>query len=253
MSIWITTFEDDKLATTGGANLLGIDQSELDVTDQAEMDAASASKYLPRLQLMTSNSKECKAGKFAINHFALVSSGGSMLDLGDSVDVIVVARRPKGMDLTEGMAITYRPLKVDADGKILEDENGDPIPNPVWVKIQEASEVKGDQGHMYGVEFLIWIPGQKCFATQFCGNKSTRRETDFIGSRLGDMITYGHRMVETKEWTYETISTAQCSTPPSVTPDPAAVREELGKFQNAKDTTAEQATDEEAAATSRER
>lgn len=176
-----------------------------------------------------------------------------MLDLGDSVDVIVVARRPKAMDLTEGMAITYHPLKVDDDGIIIKDAENKAIPNPVWVAIQEASDEDGDQGHMYGVEFLIWIPGQGTFATQFCGNKSTRRETEFIGSRLGDMITYGHRMVETKKYTYETISTAQCSTPPSVSPDPKDVREQLDKFQSAADTTAEVATEEEKAATGRDR
>ena len=73
---------------------------EIAVPDDDVFKAATKSgDYLPRLQLLTSNSEIVKDGKFPMNHFAIVRDQNNQ-DIGESVDVLVVAWRAKAIENT---------------------------------------------------------------------------------------------------------------------------------------------------------
>ena len=66
--------------------------------DEVFKEATQSGDYLPRLQLMTSNSKICKDGQFTINHFAIVRDQNHQ-DVGESVDILVIAWRAKAIEI----------------------------------------------------------------------------------------------------------------------------------------------------------
>lgn len=179
--------------------------------------------YFSRLQLMTSNTAECKAGKFPTNHFALVD-GKIFTDVGDSVNVFVLAWRPKAIDMSgENVMCVYDP-KVDASGMVTD---------PTFKNIMERSEDANSQC-MYGPEYLVYIPHVKKFATLFLGSKSGRRESPNIKSRMGNTCTLKNAMVSNKRFTWCAIVSSGCSLPlDPPAPELAAIN--IEKFMNPPD------------------
>ena len=185
--------------------VVDIDALSLQKHEAGELDTlASASKFLPYLQFMSSNSEKCKSGEFPINHLALVS-GQTFTDLGDSIDCVPIAWRPKAIDMTgEDNIIIYDP-KYDDDKK----------PTGEFARIQNASDnaPKGTMGYMYGPEILLWIPEAGKFATFFCGGVTTRKEAPNIIGFLGKGLTLRGVKIETKKYTYWSPAGIKCSTP----------------------------------------
>lgn len=220
-----------------------------------ELELAMASQFLPRLQLMTAASDICKEGKFPNNHYALVYSSGTMIDLGESTDALIVSVRPKAMDMSDGIVISYRPYLRNDDGSIKLDEDGNQIRNPVFSGICEKADMKakGETGYMYGLEFLVWLGQQETFATLFFGTVSARREAGFVKSRIGGLVTFRSKMIDTGKYKYFSYSCIPCTTPPVNMPEQNQLAAELHKFNNPTEVVQEVVTSEEAAATSRER
>jgi hypothetical protein len=199
------------------------------------LDTVLQGSFLARLQLFTSFSASCKDGSFPINHWGLVT-GGKTEDLGTQVDVLILSIRPLAIDDPNGSPIfCYSPVKLDDAGNPIKDENGKNVPDPVFARIVNKADTKIEgelPGAMYGVDFLVWIPSRKQFATLFYGTKTARRDAEFAVSRVGKMVTMTSKKVETKKFTYFSIFATDCSTPPSALPDEPVMIEELNKFNN---------------------
>lgn len=193
--------------------------------DEAFKVATQSGDWLPRLQLMTANSKECKGGDFPINHYALVRDQ-NFQDLGKSVDVLIVEWRPKAMEIDEQVYAVYDPDHDD------------------FKRIQEQSNVK-DSGCMYGPEFLVWVPSADSWATFFMGSKSSRREAKSVRALLRNAGTLKSKEITTTKYTWWSPIIEKCTTSFDL-PNQDDVAKEHNKFTNPPDPGIEMAPETDA-------
>lgn len=181
-------------------------------SDEAFEEATLSSKFLSRLQLMTSNSDKCKGGEFPINHFALIRNQEHK-DLGESIDIIILGWRPRALQTGEEILTAFD------------------IESDIFKQIMEKSETP-DSGCMYGPEFLVWVSSVSEFATFFMGSKSARREAPQVQSHMHECITLVPKRVETKKFTWYTPEVRECSTPAASMPGKADLDAVVHDFQN---------------------
>jgi len=130
------------------------------------LDALSANKYLPRVQLLDGNSKLCKEKGQKAGNYLLIRSNDSFDDLTNQFDTIVFARRAKAVRMnTAGIFSFFDPEH---------DE---------FKKIMDESEVK-DSGCFYGPEYLGYLKGLKTWYTLLCGSKTARRSSSDLNTIL---------------------------------------------------------------------
>jgi hypothetical protein len=193
-------------------DLITLDANQVSKYDDKAFDATSAGgKYLPRLQLMTSNSEKCKCGEFPINSYALVI-GETYHDLGKEVDCLVIAWRPKAIEMGDAVITIHDHT------------------DPEYARIVAKSEEK-DSGCMHGPEFLMWVPSKEKFATFFLGSKSGRKEAPAIRALLRQAATLKSKKIETPKYTWYAPQATPCSTPFKM-PEMSDVMIEVEKFNN---------------------
>ena len=201
--------------------------------DDSAFDLATKSgAWLPRLQLMTKNSDACDDGTFPVNEYALVD-GSNLTNVGKEVDVLVITWRPKAIEMGDEIITVYDPK------------------DPEFERIQIKSDTK-DSGCMFGIEFLVYVASQKCFATFFMGSKSSRREAPNVKALLRKAATLKSHRIEGKKFKWQSPCVSPCSTP-FATPDVASLKEEIDKFNNPAKSDVEAADEADTAATSRDR
>ena len=131
-------------------------------TDDQFLELAKSADFLGRLQLYTKG-KAVNKGLVRPGHYGIPASDEEVTDLGGSIDIIPLARRPKALDMTDSDAVlaSYDPES---------DE---------FKRIAEAS-LETDSHCMYGPSFLVYERNTKQFLEFFCGTKSTRSEAKKI-------------------------------------------------------------------------
>jgi len=174
--------------------------------------SASGGGFLPRVQLMTSNSAKCKSGDFSVNHYALIQDQ-KFDDLGKNVDVLIVDWRPKALETGEAVISVFDPN---------DDE---------FARIQERSLNEKDSGCMFGPEYLVWIPSVKRFATFFMGTKSSRREAGAVKARMHKAATLGSQKCKNASYEWFAPECQACSTPFEM-PNKSELAEVVEKFRN---------------------
>jgi hypothetical protein len=198
-------------AAANGGNVLAV-PTDLP-GDDIFNSVANSGKYLARIQMFGGNSEAVKSGKVPMASYALVTGKDQYQPLGDAVDVVPVAWRPKAMDVGGEEVISVHDHT-----------------DPEFARIQAQSEVK-DSGCMFGPEFLLWLPGIKRFVTLFMSSKTARREAPAIRERIGKPTTLGVEYIKTKKFSWHGIVARPCSTPFDL-PTDEAVAEEVEKFMN---------------------
>lgn len=193
-------------------------------------DVSKTGDYLPRLQLMTSNSEACKNGSVPVNNYALVQ-GKNFRVLGGSVDCFVLAFRPQALDINGDQIISVH----------------DPE-HAEFKRIQETSKTP-NSGCMFGPEYLVWVGAAKEFATFFMGNPSARNESPNVQARLGDMVTLKSQKIDSKKFTWFAPQALPCTTPMEL-PAIEIAQKEIEKFLKPKAPVVEKAPE---AAAGRER
>ena len=191
----------------------------------ADLDAAGKSDaFLPRIQFMSARSGLCEDGTFPVNHFNLIS-GQSNEDAGETVDALVMGVRSKAMDTSgDELIITYEP-KPDDSGAA----------TGIFRDIQVKSDTTKNSGCMYGLEFLIWVPSKKTFATFFMGTNSLRRDSPTLRARIGKPVTLISYKAKTKKFQWMTAKGVDCTTP-FEPPTKEAVIKAFEEFNNPKTT-----------------
>jgi hypothetical protein len=237
---FFNTFMSEELATTNsGGSLIDVPQGKY---DQQALESVSAgdSKFLPRLQLMTSRSEKVELGEFPANHFALIESQ-NFKDLGESVDILLVAWRPKALDTSGDDIITCYDPKFDENNQ----------PTGEFKRIQEKSK-ETNSGCMYGPEYLVYIPSVKRYATFFCGSITLRFEAPAFTGRLGNAATLRPIMIDAKKKKQKYFSTKvyDCTTVFDV-PERDEIAKVSNEFLNPSEDGPEGTTEEEAASTER--
>jgi len=172
---------------------------------------ASGAGFLPRIQLMTSNSEQCKSGAFPVNHFAHIVEK-DLIDLGAEVDILPIAFRPKAIEFGDEVVSCYD------------------VKSEMFAQIKEKAGTP-DSGCMFGPEFLVFLPSRQEFAHLFMGNTSARREAKVIFAGLGKPMTLKAKKVEGKKYTWFTIKAITCTTPFDL-PDSGEVAKQTQTFEN---------------------
>ena len=77
-------------------------------TDDQFAELAKGGDYIGRMQLYTKSKANLK-GLIPTGHYGIPESDEEIIDLGDSVDLLPLARRPKAIDMTdmEALVISY--------------------------------------------------------------------------------------------------------------------------------------------------
>lgn len=186
-------------------------------TNWSEEDFAIAStsgaEFLPRIQLMSSNSEKCKAGEFPVNNFALID-GEEYKDIGKEVDAVLITRRPKAIEFGEQPLSSYDPR------------------SELFESISARAAEK-DSGCMYGTEYLLWLPAQKVFATFFYGSASARRECKTVNQFVGHGVTFKAKKISTAKYTWFIPTCVECTSLTSNDlPEEDKINSETDRFIN---------------------
>lgn len=193
-------------------------------TDKTFDEVASSTKFLPRLQLFSSNSAEVKEDRIRQGRYGLVTMKGQpVIDLTDTVDVLVCVWRPKALDMSDLNNVI----------SIFD------VTNPMFVKIAGQAD-DTDSGCMFGIEFLVWVPSVQKFATFFCGSKTARREAINIKGMTGQKVTLKSHLIKKGKHSWHGPRVFECSTPFDM-PEVGELRERVNEFNNPPATDVEEA------------
>jgi len=131
-------------------------------SDDVFAELAQGGDYLGRMQLYTKGKAVNKA-QILPGHYGIPESNDNILDLGMTVHLLPLARRPKAIDMTdtEALVISY---------DVASDE---------FQRIRTAAD-QPESHCQYGPSFLVYEPGTNRFLEFFCGNKSNRIEAKKI-------------------------------------------------------------------------
>jgi len=228
--------------------LATIDFSQLPSTqlgsDKGFADLSQGGDFLARLQLFSKGSAINK-NLIQPGHWGIPEGDEDVTDLGTSIDLLPLARRPKAIDLSDKDAVV-------CNYDMTSDE---------FQRIADAS-MGQDSGCMYGPSFLIIERSTGRFLEWFCGTKSTRSEAKKIypylpltpqDIALREIEAEPHppmaftmkiKLVERKRFSWHVPVVVKCSTPFSKVPVNEAVIKEIERFIDPKDTGVEKVQEE---------
>jgi len=199
-------------------------------TDDQFSDLAKGGDFLGRLQLFTKG-EAINKGLVPPGHYGIPVSKDEVEDLGVSVDIIPLARRPKALDMSDGDAII---VSYDRDS----DE----------FKRIELAAPSSDSHCMYGVSFLVYERSTARFLELFFGSKSTRPEAKkiypFLPLTAADIearkldgeprgpsaVTLKVALAKNKKGSWHVPVVNKCSTPFTKLPSAERVGKEITAF-----------------------
>ena len=203
-------------------------------TDSDFDDMASGGDWLPRLMLYSGSSNIVKAGDFPANNYGLTRSKDDTVNLGNEIDVLVLAWRPKAMRIDGDDISSYYDKETDE------------------FKAAQAESSEKDSGCMYGPEFLVYLVKQGTFATFFMNSKSQRISAKKVRpyvarcekpmEEAGKPATLKIEVIR-KKFVWAVTVCVPCSTPitESELPSDEELAHELDRFENPPKDTREKA------------
>lgn len=215
---------------TGIVTLDGLAQND---ANALTLMSEQSKSYLSRMQLYTKG-KAINKGQVLPGHYGIPEDEDTIIDLGKSVDLLVIAWRPKALDISDRDEII---TSYDAES----DE---------FKRIQKQSSVK-DSGCMFGPSFLVYERSTQRFLEWFANNESARREAGKLSPFLmksGEQpkpVTLSSRVAEKKTYSWHVPSVAECSVPIEL-PPVEQLKSELDRFLNPPSEATEVASEEEA-------
>ena len=199
-------------------------------SDDQFKELAKGTDFLGRLDLFTKG-KLVNKGLVRPGNYG-IPEGEGVEDLGPSVDIVPLARRPKALDMSD----------TDAIIAVYDPENEE------FQRIAAAS-AEADSHCMYGPSFLVFERSTGRFLELFCGTKSKRAEAnkiypylpltekDIAARKLGDQkphgpipLTLGSRLIEKSTFSWHVPVVSKCSTPISNFPTMDKVVKEITAF-----------------------
>lgn len=186
--------------------------------DLAELNDLGGSSFLPRLQLMGSNSDAVKDGKVE-RGWALIHGKEQYEFFGKEVSIWVITYRKKAMDVSD----RANPIAIF-------DRN-----DPEFQRIFDERDTQ-NSGCMAGNEFLVYVPAAKQgskWATLFMAGKSARIEAQKFGPILeqGNKATLQWKVASNARYKWDAPVILRCTAPLEQIPEDE-LQEELDKFNN---------------------
>lgn len=149
----------------GGENALATQS----VDDLKALDAmSSSSSFLRRIQLYSKGKSNASGTLVGAGNFGVPESSEKIVDLGNSIDVLVIARKAKAIDMSDTSNIIVTNDTTSAEFK----------------RIVDLADNTRDSGCAYGPTYLIYERGTGSFYEFFCGNKSARYASSNINGYL---------------------------------------------------------------------
>ena len=218
-------------------------------TDDQFAELAKGGDYIGRMQLFTKSKANMK-GLIPSGHYGIPESDEEIIDLGPTVDLLPLARRPKAIDMTdmEALVISYD----------MESEE---------FKRIAAKSAESDSHCQYGPSFLVFERSTKRFLEFFCGNKSSRIEAKKLfpflplsqadidakaenGNAVGDLkphgpipVTLKTKVAENRKGTWHVPVVVMCASPFTALPSGDIICREIDKFLTVKDNGVEKVQD----------
>jgi hypothetical protein len=218
-------------------------------TDDQFAELAKGGDYIGRMQLFTKSKANMK-GLIPSGHYGIPESDEEIIDLGPSVDLLPLARRPKAIDMTDMEALT---ISYDMESEEF--------------KRIAAKSAESDSHCQYGPSFLVYERSTKRFLEFFCGNKSSRIEAKKLfpflplsqadinakaenGNGVGDLkphgpipVTLKTKVAENRKGTWHVPVVVMCASPFTALPSDDVIRREIVKFLTVKDNGVEKVQD----------
>jgi hypothetical protein len=220
-------------------DLIPLDQlpsTSLAVNDGVYEELAKGADFLQRLQLFTKG-KAIDKGLIRPGHYGVAETGDEITDLGDTIDLLFLARRPKALDMSDREAII---TSFD--------------PESTEFKRIAAQSMEKESNCMYGPDFLVFERTTGKFYDFYCGTKSTRGEAkkmypflpltaaEIAARKLDGIEPHGplpatlkSRLVEKGSFSWHVPVVSRCSTPFANLPSSENIVKQITKFLTVKD------------------
>jgi len=218
-------------------------------TDDQFAELAKGGDYIGRMQLYTKSKANLK-GLIPTGHYGIPESDEEIIDLGDSVDLLPLARRPKAIDMSdmEALVISYDMESAEFKRII-------------------AKSAESDSHCQWGISFLVYERSTKRFLEFFCGNKSSRIESKKLfpflphsqadidalaaaGNDVGDLkphgpvpVTLKTKVAENSKGVWHVPVVVMCGSPFTALPCGDVIGREITKFLTVKDNGVEKVQD----------
>ena len=201
-------------------------------------DLGSGGSFLRRIDLKSKGAL-IDTGKVKPGHYAIIKSSEDADDLGDSIDILPLARRPKAIDMndSEQIVVTY-----DRQSDLFKDI--------------EKRAAQSNSRCQFGASFLVIERSTGQLFELFLGSASNRREvgtlSDYLPLSAEDIkrrgltdvephgplpLTLKSKRVENKKnnWSWFVMVPKPCSNSFSKVPAPEVLKSEIEKFLNPDD------------------
>jgi hypothetical protein len=198
------------------------------------LDAMSQStSFLQRLQLYSKGKSGRQGTLIEGGHYGVPKSADDIVDLGDTIDVLVIARKAKAIDMSDTENII---VSNDASSE-------------EFKRIVDMAENVKDSGCAFGPTYLVYERTTKTFYEFFCGNKSGRYESSRINTylpvtkqmidegltketkpRFSKPLTLKSEFVKKGKWEWFAPKAEDALTPIPL-PEAAVIRSEIERFQ----------------------
>lgn len=216
-------------------DLTQLPSTQVGADDSVYDELAKGQDFLGRLQLYTKG-KAIDKGLIRPGHYGIPESDEDIIDLGDAIDLLVLARRPKALDMSDKEAIIVSYNNESQEFKRI-----------------AAKSMEKESNCMYGPSFLVFERTSGRFLEFFAGSKSTRSEAKkvypFLPLTAADIqargltevephgplpMTLKSKLVEKGSWSWHVPVVVKCSVPFDNLPADKAIQE-IVKFVSPKE------------------
>ena len=220
--------------------LMTLDLNQLPSTqigsDEAYTELSKGGDFLSYIKLYTKG-KPIDTGKIRPGRWGIPEADEEIIDLGDSIDVLPLARRPKALDTSDKSAIV-----------VSYDEQ-----SPAFTQIA-AKSMEAGSSCQHGISFLVLERSTGRFLEVFFGNKSSRPEAKKLfpylplsradidrktaaGADVVGLVPHGPmpvtlkvRLAENKKGSWHVPMVVKCSAPFTKVPPTTTIVREINKF-----------------------
>lgn len=169
------------------AEIASIPQTPSDVAKPTEKpawmdDMVKTKDYLCRVSLNGTTSDLVATGKCAPGTHVYVVKADEFIDLGKEFDAFIVDVRPKALDFSGAVPLSYFDRSL-----------------PGFAKTIEKAQTGGnDSKCLFGPEYLIWIDRIKKFATYFLSSPTAKQQNNKMHALTGSWATFKSTLIEGK-------------------------------------------------------
>jgi len=184
----------------------------------------TGANFLPRLQLFTSNSEQCKKGQIGVATYGLLIKD-ELTELGKDILAMPLAWRSKAMFVKSDPPVAYHNQA-----------------SKEFQEIKEKAKADSNSGNLFGPEYLVWLGPQHGFATFYMASKTARNASGAVHALLPSdgkfkVGVFSSEYIETKDYGWHgpkcTLSTQTLELPPQAQMD-AVVADFLNPRDSAK-------------------